>query len=299
MLPVRAKYFLQFSSHLSALHIENIPIPGEVYAVHWGLAISGITTLESLYLDFITHDKSSSDGIISTIFLYCPPSLKFLSFSIHDIDSAVTVYPDSDPAGDLEVLMLSTKALFGIQQIHQRKDKLIHLTDFKAFNPFSWNYKTFGNMLIHCPHFVSMETFPLTRQDPELLFALSASMQKNTLESLELTAYKDRDSQIGRLVARHATSLRHFEIQNCLGLNAGSFQSVLFNCPGLEVFKVSDTPVRLEDLVEKRWASTKIQKLLVTINTGETWIPWNRTTGTDLTNIRRRRLRDSRYFSDS
>lgn len=135
--------------------------------------------------------------------------------------------------------------------------------------------KRYGDFIAgFCPGLRHLsQTFPLTRQDPELLFALIESMQENTLESLVLTGYRDRDSRIGRSVAKHFLSLRHFKIQSCHSLDPGSIQSILFNCAGLEVFKILDSPVQLEDLVEKRWASTKIRELLVTINTGETWIP--------------------------
>lgn len=72
---------------------------------------------------------------------------------------------------------------------------------------------------------------------------------------------------------RHFESLRRFEVHKCRRLSASSLLEVLFICPHLEVYNVLTTSIRLEDLVEENWASTRIQELSITIDTGVIHIP--------------------------
>ncbi|KAF9146634.1 hypothetical protein BG015_011550 [Linnemannia schmuckeri] len=72
---------------------------------------------------------------------------------------------------------------------------------------------------------------------------------------------------------RHFVSLRRFEIHRCPRLNFSLFRAVLFDCPHLEIFNILTTPMRLEDMIKEEWASTRIQELHITINTGVIQIP--------------------------
>jgi hypothetical protein len=103
--------------------------------------------------------------------------------------------------------------------------------------------------------------------------------RKNTQESLDLTIFRDTDIRDSRNVAGADILLqfRQFEILELLRFfHIRTIQSVLSRCSELEVFKgffFGYPQSRLEDLIEKRSASIRIQELPVIIDAGETHVP--------------------------
>ncbi|KAF8945567.1 hypothetical protein BGZ47_002406 [Haplosporangium gracile] len=301
--PARVRYCLQASPLLTTLRIDNIMIPGRIYAVYWAATISGLKMLETLSMDFVTPDTSRPDDLFSTIVHGTPPSLKSLSLGVYGHVGTQHFFFHENPHDD-PIYRLLLNAQTSEPSITRDENSLLpNLTEWNVYSPYPWDYQTFRNILRRLPNLVSMEapnirlsipvhslayarfivnTCPglrslsfnaqVSRKDPESLLAIMAAMQENVLESLDLHGYDFTHNNLASVLNRHYTSLRRLEFQG-VRIGAGMLRLILVNCSQLEILKALEIPVRLERLIQERWVSTRIQELHITIDVGKAHIP--------------------------
>ncbi|KAF9156017.1 hypothetical protein BG015_007583 [Linnemannia schmuckeri] len=301
--PARVRYCLQASPLLTTLRIDNIMMPGRIYAVYWAATISGLKMLGTLSMDFVIPDTSRPDDLFSTIVHGTPPSLKSLSLGVHGHVGTQRFFFHENPHDDPTYRLLLNAQTSETSIIRDENSLLPNLTEWNVYSPYPWDYQTFRNILRRLPNLVSMEapnirlnipvhslayarfivnTCPGLRRlsfnaresckEPESLLAIMAAMHEKSLESLDLHDYDFTHNNLALALTRHYTSLRRLEFQG-VRIGAGTLRLILVNCSQLEVLKALEIPVRLERLTQERWVSTRIQELHITIDAGETHIP--------------------------
>lgn len=278
---------LQLSLCLSELHLHRIRIEQESWIHQLVTTISEIATLQTLRLTIFSGENIP--GLIAPrIFFACPPLIRTLSIEVHNLHVATYRAPTDTLQGE---------------PLTRRDEPLHRLTDLTMAANHRFQFLEFVAILEHCPELVSMnvpmiqpgdsmeqaltilELCPNVRNlslreysddySEQLMFVIMDHMPKGCLQSCNYSSYRERSdaNSLATPLGQHFGSLRNVRLIECAWIQPEQVQAILFNCPVLEVFVITEAKyheldITVGDLVAETWASTGLVELALTVNIG-------------------------------
>ncbi|KAF9143975.1 hypothetical protein BGX30_014170 [Mortierella sp. GBA39] len=278
---------LQLSLRLSELHLHRVRIEQESWIHRLATTLSEIATLQTLYLT-IFSGETIQGAIASTIFFSCPPLVRTLSIEVYKLHPATY----RAPTGILQEEPLT------------RRDESLHcLTDFTMAVNHRFQFLDVVSILEHCPVLVSMNVPMIQPGDsleqaliildlcPNLrnislhdcsddysehvMFVIMDHMPKDSLQSCSYNSYRERSNanSLATAFGWHFDSLRSVRLIECAWIHPEQVQVILFNCPVLEAFVITEAnnhelDISVGDLVAETWASTGLVELALPVSIG-------------------------------
>ncbi|KAF9340666.1 hypothetical protein BGZ91_000779 [Linnemannia elongata] len=278
---------LQLSVRLSELHLHRVRIERESWIHPLATAISEIATLQKLHLTIFAGETIR--GVIApAIFFACPPLIGTFSIEVYNL-RAVTYRAPIDT--------LQEESL-------TRRDKPLHrLKDLTMAVNHRFQFLDIIAILEHCPELVSMNVPMIQPGDSamqaliildlcpslgnlslhehsdvhseQFMFVIMDHMPKGSLQSCCHNSYRERSdaNSIATPLEQHFDSLRSVRLIKCSWIRPEQVQAILFNCPVLEVFVITEAndhqlDISVADLVAETWASTRLVELSLAVNIG-------------------------------
>ncbi|KAG0373402.1 hypothetical protein BGX24_011748 [Mortierella sp. AD032] len=290
---VRLRDILQCSPQLTELHLHQITTSQQSHIDHLAVTIAGIATLQTLVLTILSADDLLKN-IALTMFFACPLLIRKLSINVFSLELLADL-----PAADT----------LQEQRHQQRHGPLYRLTELSMAVKQPFKLSDVLAVLEHCPELVSVN-FPhirhiasniqvaaativnlcpklrnlslLSYNDDsfeQMMFSILKRIPKDTSESFSHEFYYEKDNNsLAETLARHFNTLRSIKLENCSSIRPEQIQSILFNCPLLEVFVnteafAHDLDITVGHLVAQEWASTRIVELALAVDIGFIDIP--------------------------
>ncbi|KAF8946795.1 hypothetical protein BGZ47_011381 [Haplosporangium gracile] len=287
-------YVIRFSPFLTSLTLIRFKIESEEQLNFLGRILSGIGTLENLVLYLCSGEPSMP--FLSTIIHSCPPLIKSLTLGIESLDDF-----SSEGSEDDDDITDAPAAVS--RPIEDRQAPLARLTKLE-YVPFGGRVdaEQYMSILEFLPA-VEMMNIPAVdnaRRDVALrlaecclrlkslkqtglsfdrqgvmAFQILEALPVNMIESLLITQVQERPSSRDLLgLHYHFQSLKSIIIDVCIRINQVTVNAILFECPELEVFRItsyahSNFEHSLREIVKKPWASTKFKELRLVLTLNE------------------------------
>ncbi|KAG0275270.1 hypothetical protein BGZ96_003852 [Linnemannia gamsii] len=126
-----------------------------------------------------------------------------------------------------------------------------------------------------CPRLKHLSKWDIQAdEEGRMMFAFLEQMKENTLESLQFLQYTEELQSLVWGLDYHNKSVKSIILNECQSMSATSIAWIFFQCPALEVFKISinydsEFEIPRDVLVRQEWASTKFKELKLFVQLDE------------------------------
>jgi hypothetical protein len=279
----RLFYVVRFSPFLTSLTLD-INIESVEQLNFLGRILSGIGTLESLTLEISSSGPAGT--FLTTIIHSCPPLVKSLSLNINIPLDITSTLEDSREDAIAEVSAEVSGPL------ENRRTPLTRLTSLECLSHDWVDGEEYMSILEFLP---ALETINIPAIDPahrvalriaeccprlknlfqsgsspdkrgNMALQLLQALPENTVESSFIRVQEFPSSRNLLGLDSHFLSLKNISFDPCCRVNQATVNAILFQCPELEVFKItsyahSNFEITLQGIVKKPWASTTLKEL--------------------------------------